>query len=381
MKYFDYAATTPPYPEVVRAMSQIMDKHYGNPSSLHRYGEESERLIRRAREVTAGILDVQPAEIIWTSGATESNNLAIKGAALRKGRMQGHLITTMIEHPSVYETFRQLELFGFEVSYINPQPNGTVSPEDILAAIRPDTILVSVMHVNNETGAVQPIEQITRLIKSHHPRVLVHVDGVQGFGKIPMSLKEWGIDLYSLSAHKLRGPKGTGLLYVKLGLELLPLLAGGGQEQGYRSGTENAAGIAGMTKALRLITEQQPQQYKHLCRLRDTLQQAICDIPGLVLTEVIPVAPHIIHFMYPGMKSEVVLHSLEQQGCLVSTQSACSSRKSVPSRVLTAMGMDREHAGSGIRISLGDKHTSEDVEYLIGALRQTVQSLRSLERR
>jgi len=381
MKYFDYAATTPPYPEVVRAMSEIMDKHYGNPSSLHRYGEESERLIRRAREVTAGLLNVQPAEIIWTSGATESNNMAIKGVALRKGRMQGHFVTTMIEHPSVYETFRQLELFGFEVSYVNPQPDGSVSPEDILAAIRPDTLLVSVMHVNNETGAVQPIEQIARLIKSHYPRVLMHVDGVQGFGKIPVSLKEWGIDLYSLSAHKLRGPKGTGLLYVKQGLELLPLLAGGGQEQGYRSGTENAAGIAGMTKAMRLIIEQQPQQYEHLCTLRDAVQQAIHDIPGLVWTEVVSAAPHIIHFTYPGMKSEVVLHSLEQQGCLVSTQSACSSRKSVPSRVLAAMGMDRTHAGSGIRISLGDEHTLEDVEYLIGALRQTVQSLRSLERR
>ncbi|WP_046214732.1 cysteine desulfurase family protein [Paenibacillus wulumuqiensis] len=381
MKYFDYAATTPPYAEVVRAMSEIMDQHYGNPSSLHRYGEEAERLIRRAREVTAGILGVQPSEIIWTSGATESNNMAIKGAALRKGRTQGHIVTTMIEHPSVYETCRQLELFGFEVSYVRPLRDGTISPEDILAAIRPDTILVSVMHVNNETGAIQWIEQITRLVKSSYPRVLVHVDGVQGFGRVPVSLREWGIDLYSLSAHKLRGPKGTGLLYVKQGIELLPLLTGGGQEQGYRSGTENAAGIAGMTKALRFAAERQEEQYKHLSMLQDRLQQAIRNIPGLVLTEVSPAAPHIVHFTYPGMKAEVVLHSLEQQGCLVSTQSACSSRKSVPSRVLTAMGMDREHADSGIRISLGDEHTLEDMEYLIGALEQTVQSLRSLERR
>ncbi len=382
MKYFDYAATTPPYPEVVRAMGEMMQQHYGNPSSLHRYGEEADRLLRRAREVSAGVLGVQPDELIWTSGATESNNLALKGAAMRRGRLQGHIITTAIEHASVYEACRQLEQLGFEVSYLDAEPDGTLSLEHIQAAFREDTILFSMMHVNNETGAVQPVMEVARWIKKHHPRTIVHVDGVQGFGRLaPLPLGEGSIDLYSLSAHKLRGPRGVGLLYAKQGTELLPLLAGGGQENGYRSGTENVAAIAGMTKALRLSAEKQPTQEQHLRLLSDELRQQIRTIPGLLLTEVKEAAPHIVHFTYLGMKAEVVLHSLEQQGMLVSTQSACASRRAKPSRVLRSMGMDAEAAMSGIRISLGDEHTAEDITQLVAALRQTVQALRPLERR
>ncbi len=382
MKYFDYAATTPPYPEVVRAMGEMMQQHYGNPSSLHRYGEEADRLLRRAREVSANVLGVQPDELIWTSGATESNNLAIKGAAMRRGRLKGHIITTAIEHASVYEACRQLKQFGFEVSYIDAEPDGTVSLERMATAFREDTILVSMMHVNNETGAVQPVLEVARWIKRHHPRTLVHVDGVQGFGRLAsLPLVEGSIDLYSLSAHKLRGPRGVGLLYVKQGTELLALLAGGGQESGYRSGTENVAGIAGMTKALRLSAEKQAVQEQHLRTLSHELREQIRTISGLKLTEVREAAPHIVHFTYPGMKAEVVLHSLEQQGMLVSTQSACASRRAKPSRVLSSMGMDAEAAMSGIRISLGDEHTAEDITQLVAALRQTVQVLRPLERR
>ncbi len=382
MKYFDYAATTPPYPEVVRAMAEMMQQHYGNPSSLHRYGEEADRLLRRAREVSAGVLGVQPGEIVWTSGATESNNLAIKGAAMRRGRTSGHIVTTAIEHASVYEACRQLEQLGFEVTYVDAEPDGTVTLERIRAAFREDTILCSIMHVNSETGAVQPVMEIARWIKKHHPRTWVHVDGVQGFGKLaPLRLAEGSIDLYSLSAHKLRGPRGTGLLYVKQGVELMPLLAGGGQENGYRSGTENVAGIAGMTKALRLAAQHQTTQQQHLRLLSDQLREQIRAIPGLIVTEVAEAAPHIVHFTYPGMKAEVVLHSLEQQGMLVSTQSACASRRAKPSRVLRSMGMDKEQAMSGIRISLGDEHTAEDITELVAALRHTVEALRPLERR
>ncbi len=381
MKYFDYAATTPPYPEVIQSMAEIMQKHFGNPSSLHQYGEEADRLVRHAKEVTAQILGVKPSEIIWTSGATESNNFALKGAAMRGGRTQGHIITTRIEHPSVYECCRQLEQIGFEVSYIDPASDGIVRVEDIQNALRPDTIIVSIMHVNNETGAVQPIQQLADWLKKVQPRTLIHVDGVQGFGKLPVNIAQWNIDLYSLSAHKLRGPKGTGLLYVKQGTELFPLLAGGGQENGYRSGTENVAGIVGMTKALRLTSTEQSILSERLLAWSEQLKIAIQSIEGLVLTNPSVSAPHIVHFSYPGMKSEVILHSLEQQGCIVSTQSACSSRKAEPSRVLLAMGVEREHAASGIRISLGDQHTKQDIEYLITALRQTVTQLRPLERR
>lgn len=381
MKYFDYAATTPPYPEVIQSMAEIMQKHFGNPSSLHQYGEEAERLVRHAKEVTAQILGVKSGEIIWTSGATESNNFALKGAALRGGRTQGHIITTRIEHPSVYECCRQLEQIGFDISYIAPASDGIVRVEDIQNALRPDTIIVSVMHVNNETGAVQPIQQLADWLKKVQPRTLIHVDGVQGFGKLPVNIAQWNIDLYSLSAHKLRGPKGTGLLYIKQGTELFPLLAGGGQENGYRSGTENVAGIVGMTKALRLASADQVALSKRLMIFSEQLKTAIPLIEGLVLTNPSVSAPHIIHFSYPGMKSEVILHSLEQQGCIVSTQSACSSRKAEPSRVLLAMGIEREHAASGIRISLGDEHTKQDIEHLITAIRHTVTQLRPLERR
>ncbi len=381
MKYFDYAATTPPYPEVIQSMAEIMQKHFGNPSSLHQYGEEADRLVRHAKEVTAQILGVKPSEIIWTSGATESNNFALKGAAMRGGRTQGHIITTRIEHPSVYECCRQLEQIGFDVSYIDPASDGIVRVEDIQNALRPDTIIVSIMHVNNETGAVQPIQQLADWLKKVQPRTLIHVDGVQGFGKLPVNIAQWNIDLYSLSAHKLRGPKGTGLLYVKQGTELFPLLAGGGQENGYRSGTENVAGIVGMTKALRLASTEQSTLLERLLAWSEQLKIAIQSIEGLVLTNPSVSAPHIVHFSYPGMKSEVILHSLEQQGCIVSTQSACSSRKAEPSRVLLAMGVEREHAASGIRISLGDQHTKQDIEHLITALRQTVTQLRPLERR
>ncbi|TKJ94279.1 cysteine desulfurase NifS [Paenibacillus sp. CFBP13512] len=381
MKYFDYAATTPPYPEVIQSMAEIMQKHFGNPSSLHQYGEEADRLVRHAKEVTAQILGVKPSEIIWTSGATESNNFALKGAAMRGGRTQGHIITTRIEHPSVYECCRQLEQIGFDVSYIDPASDGIVRVEDIQNALRPDTIIVSIMHVNNETGAVQPIQQLADWLKKVQSRTLIHVDGVQGFGKLPVNIAQWNIDLYSLSAHKLRGPKGTGLLYVKQGTELFPLLAGGGQENGYRSGTENVAGIVGMTKALRLASTEQSALSERLLVWSEQLKIAIQSIEGLVLTNPSVSAPHIVHFSYPGMKSEVILHSLEQQGCIVSTQSACSSRKAEPSRVLLAMGVEREHAASGIRISLGDQHTKQDIEHLITALRQTVTQLRPLERR
>ncbi|ODP26636.1 Cysteine desulfurase [Paenibacillus nuruki] len=381
MKYFDYAATTPPYPEVIQSMAEIMQKHFGNPSSLHQYGEEADRLVRHAKEVTAQILGVKPSEIIWTSGATESNNFALKGAAMRGGRTQGHIITTRIEHPSVYECCRQLEQIGFDVSYIDPASDGIVRVEDIQNALRPDTIIVSIMHVNNETGAIQPIQQLADWLKKVQSRTLIHVDGVQGFGKLPVNIAQWNIDLYSLSAHKLRGPKGTGLLYVKQGTELFPLLAGGGQENGYRSGTENVAGIVGMTKALRLASTEQSALSERLLVWSEQLKIAIQSIEGLVLTNPSVSARHIVHFSYPGMKSEVILHSLEQQGCIVSTQSACSSRKAEPSRVLLAMGVEREHAASGIRISLGDQHTKQDIEHLIIALHQTVTQLRPLERR
>lgn len=379
MKYYDHAATTPPYEEVTRTIAEVMARHYGNPSSLHRLGEESSKLLHRAREVCAEALAVKPGEIIFTSGATESNNMAIKGAALQYVNRGKHLVTTLTEHPSVYECCKQLEQLGWEVTYLPVDGQGRVTEQQVVEAVRPDTVLVSVMHVNNETGSVQPVTEIGKCLKRTHPRVLFHVDGVQGFGRVPLLLRESGIDLYSLSAHKLRGPKGVGLLYVRDGVSLFPLLAGGGQEGGRRSGTENIAYVVGMAKAIRLAKEGESARSQALLALKDRLMKGISAIPELVLNSTREDAPHIVHFSFPGMKAEALIHMLEEEGMLVSTRSACSSKRSEPSRVLLAMGKSNEVADSGIRISFGEEHTISDIEELLEALEKSVRRVRKLK--
>ncbi|RCX22794.1 cysteine desulfurase [Fontibacillus phaseoli] len=379
MKYFDHAATTPPYEEVTRTIAEVMARHYGNPSSLHRFGEESAKLLRRAREVCSEALGVKPGEVVFTSGATESNNLAIKGAALQYESRGKHLITTATEHPSVFESCRQLERWGWEVTFLPVNKAGEISVRQVEDAVRSDTVLVSVMHVNNETGIVQPVADIGKMLKLKYPRVLFHVDGVQGFGKVGLPLNESGIDLYSLSAHKLRGPKGIGMLFVREGIVLQPLLAGGGQEEGRRSGTENIPFAVGMSKAVRLAKEGEGNTTLKMKRLKERLIGEISAMPELELNSTLDGAPHIVHFSYPGMKAEALLHMLEEEGYLVSTQSACSSRRSEPSRVLQAMGKSAEAALSGIRISLGDEHTEEDIEGLLEALRKSISRVRHLK--
>lgn len=380
MYYFDHAATTPPSKEVLRTVSEVMGMHYGNPSSLHRFGLEGEKLLRRAREVCAASLGVKANEIIFTSGATESNNFALKGAALQYRDRGTHIITTEVEHPSVYESAKQLESLGFEVTCLPVQKDGTVTVQQVRDALRKDTIMVSVMHVNNETGSIQPIQEIGRMLNETGPKVLFHVDGVQGYGKVPISLASCGIDLYSLSAHKIRGPKGTGLLYVKEGVNLFPLLAGGGQEQGRRSGTENVPGIVGMAKAIRMAGELREHLSAQLTTLRQALIEGLLKIPEFTLNS--PVqggAPHIVSFSCPGMKAEAMLHMLEEEGFMVSSKSACSSKTTEASRVLLAMGVDEAAASSGIRISLGEEHDQESITLLLAALSKAVSRFRHLK--
>ncbi|WP_054956642.1 cysteine desulfurase family protein [Paenibacillus dakarensis] len=378
MIYWDHAATTPPHKEVVETMAEVMNRHYGNPSALHRAGEDAGKLLKRAREVCAGTLEVEPSEIIFTSGATEGNNIAIKGAAMQYRTRGQHLITTTTEHPSVYECFKQLETLGWEVTYIPVNEDGVVNAQQLAEAVRKDTVLVSVMHVNNETGAVMPLAEIGSLIKTKNARTLFHVDGVQGFGKLPVLLKDWKTDLYTLSAHKFKGPKGAGILYVREGVTLFPLLAGGSQENGHRPGTENVASAVAVAKAMRMGQERQPLFYDKIGKLRNSLMNEIRSIPEFVLNSSEQGAPHIVHFSYPGLKPEVMVHTLEELGMLVSTKSACSSRNSEPSRVLTAMGKNKELASSGIRISLGWEHTEDDVIQLVNAIHQAVEKLRPL---
>lgn len=379
MLYWDYAAAAPPYEEVVQTVEQIMRLHYANPSSLHRAGTEAERLIVRAREVCAAALGVQPQEILFTSGATEANNLGIKGAALALQSRGRHIITTELEHPSVYESCLQLQKLGWEITFVAPESSGVVDPARIAAALRPDTVLVSVMHVNNEIGTVQPLGEIGRQIKAVNRRTLFHVDGVQGYGKLETALKAWQADLYSLSPHKIRGPRGTGILYVREGITLFPLITGGSHENGMRAGTENVAAIVGSAKAVRMSGEQRLELKRRLIPLRNRLLHFISGIPELVLNSREDGAPHIVHFSYPGMKGEVLARKLEELGMTVSTRSACSSRLAEPSRILLSMGRDASAALGGIRISLGDCHTEAEVAQLEQALLTAVQSLKKAQ--
>lgn len=377
MLYFDHCASTPPYEDVITSVTQVMERYYGNPSSIHQLGMEAEKLLTKARENISTALGVQPEHVIFTSGGTESNNLAVKGTARQYQHRGKHLITTQIEHSSVYECFKQLEHEGFEVTYLPVNSKGIVELQSVRDAIREDTILISVMHVNNEVGSIQPIQQIASLLQSY-PKILFHVDAVQSIGRLSIYPQSWGIDMVTISAHKIRGPKGVGCLIRRPNLELQSLLSGGGQEYGLRAGTENVPFVVGMAKAMRLTMEQMDHNRNKLRSLRQKLIAQIEQIPQLILNsskEDRYGAPHIVHFSFPGMKSEVFVHALESHGIITSTRSACSSGEQKPSRVLEAMGRDREQSVSGVRISLSAEHRVEHLDELCHALRQVTSEL------
>lgn len=377
MVYLDNSATTRTDPEVIRVMADVMEKVYGNPSSLHGVGDKAHRLIGEAREAVARTLGVQPREIVFTSGGTESNNLAIKGVAERFRNRGRHLITTKVEHPSVYQAFRQLEERGWRVTYLPVDRLGRVSEEDVEKALTEDTVLVSVMHVNNEVGTIQPVEAIGRVLRSK-PKVIFHVDAVQAFGKLELDPVRWGVDLLSISGHKFHGPKGVGALYIREGLRLTPLLAGGGQEGGLRSGTENVPGIAGLAKAA-ILAQQRRETVRQWQRWKEELIQAVTSrLEGVVVngdTTTEGGAPHILSLSFPGLKSEVIVHALEQEKVFVSSKSACSSKKETPSRVLTAMGLDDRTAIGSIRISMGYDTVESDIRQCAQALIRVIPEL------
>lgn len=377
MVYLDNSATTRTDPEVIRVMADVMEKVYGNPSSLHGIGDKAHRLIGEAREAVARTLGVQPREIVFTSGGTESNNLAIKGVAERFRNRGRHLITTEVEHPSVYQAFRQLEERGWRVTYLPVDRLGRVSEEDVEKALTEDTVLVSVMHVNNEVGTIQPVEAIGRVLRSK-PKVIFHVDAVQAFGKLELDPVRWGVDLLSISGHKFHGPKGVGALYIREGLRLTPLLAGGGQEGGLRSGTENVPGIAGLAKAA-ILAQQRRETARQWQRWKEELIQAVTSrLEGVVVngdTTTEGGAPHILSLSFPGLKSEVIVHALEQEKVFVSSKSACSSKKETPSRVLTAMGLDDRTAIGSIRISMGYDTVESDIRQCAQALIRVIPEL------
>ncbi|GAE25833.1 cysteine desulfurase [Halalkalibacter wakoensis JCM 9140] len=372
MIYLDNSATTKPYKEVVEAYATVASTYFGNPSSLHTLGLQAEKLIGESRTRIAQILNIKSSEIIFTSGGTEGNNIAIKGTAYSKKSRGKHLITTTIEHPSVFEAFSQLETEGFDVTYIPVDQQGQIKVRDLEKAIRPDTTLVSMIHVNNETGSISPIEETGELLKKF-PHVLFHVDHVQGVSKVPLDLKKAGVDLCTFSAHKFHGMKGNGLLYVREGVKIAPLFHGGEQEHRVRAGTENVAGIVAMAKALRLAVE---KDTSHLDELRAYLTEQLTSLEGIQLNSPAQnAAPHIVNFSVPGTKPEVLVQSLTKSEIYVSTKSACSSKLSEPSRVLLAMGLGEKVASSGVRVSFSNETTKEEINQLMIQLKRIVPQL------
>jgi cysteine desulfurase len=376
----DNSATTPPYQEVIESFSKVSSRYYGNPSSLHQFGAEAENLLTRARHQVSDLLGVHPKEIVFTSGGTEGNNLAIKGAAFQYQKRGKHIITTLIEHDAVHEPIKQLEAFGFDVTYISVDENGFVNPDDIQSAIRMDTVLVSVIHVNNEIGSIQPIKDIGKMLQNY-PKIIFHVDHVQGVGKVPLNIQEANIHLCTISGHKFHALKGMGVLYIKEGIQLSPLFSGGAQEFQLRSGTENVAGAVSLAKALRMTMDQYETNMETMTNMRETLRNGLKSIEGVIVnTPETQAAPHILNFTVKGMKAEVLLHSLEEKGIFVSTTSACSSKKKQPSKTLLAMGRSEEEANAAIRLSLSYMNINDNLDYIIQSISQSIEQLKKVMR-
>ncbi|MCS3482560.1 cysteine desulfurase family protein [Bacillus sp. JUb11] len=379
MIYLDNSATTKPYPEVLQVHQQVSERFFGNPSSLHQLGIDASRLLSETRKQILHYTGFTQYEIIFTSGATEANNIAIKGAALAKMNRGRHIVTTAIEHPSVIESFEQLKtLFGFDISYIQVNEHGRADMTHLKEVLRPDTVLVSLMHVNNETGAIQPIEEAASIIRKYAKEAIFHVDGVQGIGKVPLP-KGMDIDLLTMSGHKIHGLKGTGALFLKREIVLAPFITGGEQELGLRSGTENPAGAVSLAKAIKQSFEYLNKHHDEMIALKTELEQQLGKIEGVVInTPLTHSAPHIVNFSVPGIQIEVLLHMLEKEGIYVSTTSACSAKKKEPSRVLLAMGKSEEAAKSSMRISLTYGQGPELAPQIITSIAQSVKKLKGM---
>ena len=376
--YFDNSATTKVLDCVKDAVVDAMCVNYGNAAAKHRKGVEAENLIREAKKAIADTLKVQEKEILFTSGGTESNNTALIGTALANRRAGKHLITTGVEHPSIYNTMSFLEEMGFEVTYLPVDHLGHISLEDLEKAIREDTILVSVMYVNNEVGAIEPIEAISQCIKKKNPKTLFHVDAIQAYGKYKIRPKKQGIDLLSVSGHKIHAPKGVGFLYIRDGVKIRPILFGGGQQKGMRSGTENVPGCVGLGVAAREAYKDFDARIEKLYTLREHLIAGLKPLGGVTIngSEDRTNAPQIVSASFEGVRSEVLLHALEDKGVYVSSGSACSSNHPGISGTLKGIGVKKELLDSTIRFSLGDLNTEEEVDYAIGVLGELLPVLR-----
>lgn len=372
--YFDNSATTRCFDSVTDIMVKVMKEAYGNPSSMHNKGVEAEGYVRYAKEIIAKSLKVTEKEIFFTSGGTESDNLALIGAAMAQYRYGKHLITSMIEHPAVIQTMKYLETQGFTVTYLPVDENGRVRVRDVANAMTKDTILVSIMHTNNEIGSLQPVEEIGALIKSMNPRTLFHVDAVQGYGKVRIYPKKMNIDMLSVSGHKIHGPKGIGFLYVNEKVRLKPVIYGGGQQGGIRSGTENVPGIAGIGKAVEEIFRDFEKDIDELYSIKQYFVDEITKIDGIYVNGLTgkDSAPHVVSVSVRGIRSEVLLHALEDKGIYISAGSACSSHKKESSATLKAIGVAKDLLDSTVRFSFSVFTTREEIDYAVKVLAQIV---------
>ena len=386
--YLDNSATTKVFTEVAELMTKIMCEDYGNPSSLHRKGVEAEQYIRYAKETLARILKVTEKEIFFTSGGTESDNMALIGCAMANMRRGKHLITTQIEHPAILQTFAYLESMGFRVTYLPVNKQGRIRLEDLQKAMTQETILVSIMHTNNEIGSLQPIAEAGALIKKMNPGTLFHVDAVQGFGKARIYPKKMNIDLLSVSGHKIHGPKGVGFLYIGDKVKIQPIVHGGGQQKNIRSGTENVPGIAGMAKAAEILYQGLDEEVDKLYSLKEYFIKGLGKLEGIQINGLIPgagdltgTAPHVVSVSIAGVRSEVILHALEDRGIYVSAGSACASNKPQTSATLKAIGLQRELWDSTIRFSFSVYTTREEIEYTLQIMYELIPMLRRYTRK
>ncbi|MDF0589785.1 cysteine desulfurase NifS [Candidatus Methanocrinis natronophilus] len=376
--YMDHAATTPLAPEVLEAMIPYFSERYGNPSSLHSFGREAREAVDDARTEVAALLNAEPSEIYFTSGGTESDNLALRGIARKNKKKGRHIITSSIEHPAVLEVCKALAGEGFEVTYLPVTREGLVEVGAVEEAVREDTILISVMHANNEIGTIQPLEEIGRL--AGEKEIYFHTDGVQTAGKIPVDVRSLGVDAFSLSGHKLYGPKGAGALYIRKGVRIESIQQGGGHERGMRSGTENVPGIVGLGRAAMLAEEKMEEESERMRSLRDRMS-------GWVLKEIedswlnghpVKRLPSNLNFGFRYIEGESLLLYLDAKGVAASTGSACSSKKLAASHVLSAIGLEPVESHGSLRITLGMENTEEDVDYACRAISESVARLREM---
>ena len=382
--YMDHASTTPVRPEVLEVMLPYFSGTFGNPSSIYRLAQEARKAVDEARDMVADVLGCRSSEVVFTSGGTESNNAALKGAAMALKPNGNHVITTSIEHQSVLHSCYQLEQFGFDVTYLPVDRHGLVNPEDVLEAVTDRTVLVSVMLANNEIGTIEPIEEIGRLVKEYAGStgrtILFHTDAVQGAGFLDLNVDRLKVDMLSLSAHKLYGPKGAGALYIRRGTPLKPQQMGGGQERERRSGTENVPGIVGTAVALRLAAKEREELGTHCLPLRDRLIRDISEgVQGAYLNGH-PSArlPNNVNFVFDGVDGESLLLGLDMSGVCASSGSACSSASLEPSHVLLALGLSAELARSSLRLTLGGENSEEEVDAVVTLLPGLIGRLRTM---